>query len=184
VVLKETGGAGGDGRGAAETYHEGRVYPPPEAPEALEVHAAVPPHLGRDFEEGWAIRELSPRASAVLARRCARGAVHDFCGIAKDTLARELRELERRHDADALGDLAPYVTRELLQAIRAVRRVGDVGALMAASGDAVVPATREEAGALLLLARTLLAEWYQARGEREVRLADVLEAAAGKRAAE
>ena len=180
VVLKATGGPGGaDGHAVAETYHEGRIYPPAGAPE---VHPAVPSHLERDFRESWAIRELSPRTSAVLARRCAQGAVRDFCGITKDTLAQELRELERRHDAGTLSDLAPYVTPELLEAIRAVRRVGDVGALMAKSGDAIVPATWEEAEALLLLARTLFAEWYQARGEREARLADVLEAA-GERAA-
>jgi hypothetical protein len=180
VVMKHIDRENKNEQTIADTYFEGRIYPPADTPE---VHVSVPSHLQGDFKEGWAIRELSPRASALLARRCAQGAVRDFCGIAKDTLAQELRELERRHDADALGDLAPYVARELLEAIRAVRRVGDLGAQMAKGVDTIVPATREEAGALLLLVQMLFAEWYQARSDREAHLANVLEVATGKHAA-
>jgi pantoate kinase len=75
------------------------------------------------------------------------------------------------------------VTRELLEAIRAVRRVGDVGAQMAMGVDTIVPATPEEARALLLLVQMLFTEWYQARSDREAHLANVLEVATGKHAA-
>jgi hypothetical protein len=167
-------------RDPIKIYYKGRVYPQAHRPI---VHASVPEPLVEDYREGWSILDLSPKSSAVLARRCAQGAIRDFCGISKDTLNQEIDELERRYEDGSLGTLAPYVTHELLVAIDNVRKVGNIGAHMEKDVNKVIPIKHEEARLLLQLVGTLFTEWYQARSERETRLKKLVSVACTKVAA-
>src|SRR6266511_4137208 len=91
--------------------------------------------LREDYLEACKIRDLSPKASATLARRCLQGMIRDFCGIAKNRLIDEIRELRKQLDG---GTAAKGVTHESVDAIDAVRSVGNIGAHMEKDVDLIV----------------------------------------------
>lgn len=49
----------------------------------------IPQPIRNDYEEACAIVNLSPKASAALARRCLQGMIHDFWGITQKTLTKK-----------------------------------------------------------------------------------------------
>jgi Domain of unknown function (DUF4145) len=53
----------------------------------------VPKPIRDDYYEACAIRDLSPKASATIIRRCLQGMIRDFCGIARPRLIEEINEL-------------------------------------------------------------------------------------------
>lgn len=78
----------------------------------------VPASIRDDYAEACAIKKLSPKASATLARRCLQGMIRGFWGISK---ARLIDEIE------AIKDKVDPLT---WKAIDAVRQVGNIGAHM------------------------------------------------------
>jgi len=131
----------------------------------------VPRPLVEDYIEACKIRDLSPKASATLARRCLQGMIRDFCGISKPRLVEEISELRRLAEAGA----APKgVELETLAAIDAIRDIGNIGAHMEKDIDVIVEVDPGEAQALIELLEMLFAEWYVARHERQARLARVV----------
>ena len=80
--------------------------------------AIIPQVLINDYEEACSIKNLSPKASATLSRRCIQGIIRDFWKITKSRLLDEINELEGKIDA------------QTWQAIDAVRSVGNIGAHM------------------------------------------------------
>ena len=55
--------------------------------------AFIPKQLREDYAEACRIRDLSPKASATLARRCLQGMIRHFCGISKARLIDEINTL-------------------------------------------------------------------------------------------
>jgi hypothetical protein len=55
----------------------------------------IPAALRADYAEACRIRNLSPKASATLARRCLQGMIRDFCGIAKGRLIDDTSALQK-----------------------------------------------------------------------------------------
>ena len=51
----------------------------------------IPQPIQKDYYEACRIRDLSPKASATLARRCLQGMIRDFYGISKTTLFDEIK---------------------------------------------------------------------------------------------
>ena len=103
-----------------------------------------------DYYEACAIRDLSPKASATLTRRCLQGMIRDFCGIAKATLAKEIDALREALD----NHTAPKgVTHESVEAIDAVRKVGNIGAHMEKDIALIVDVDPGEAQMLIELDR-------------------------------
>ncbi|PSO28986.1 hypothetical protein C7G41_24205 [Bradyrhizobium sp. MOS002] len=132
--------------------------------------AYIPAALREDYEEACKIRDLSPKASATLARRCLQGMIRDFCGIAKATLDQEIKELRKKLD----DRTAPSgVTHESLDAIDAVRKVGNIGAHMEKDVDLIVGIEPGEAQMLIGLIEMLFREWYVERHDRTNRLATI-----------
>ena len=43
----------------------------------------IPEAIRQDYREACRIRDLSPKASATLARRCLQGMIRDFCAITR-----------------------------------------------------------------------------------------------------
>src|SRR5258708_21194553 len=82
-----------------------------------------------DYEEACAIRDLSPKASATIIRRCIQGIIRDFCGITKKRLIDEIKELRRRV---ASGEAPAGVQADTVDAIDHVRNIGNIGAHMEA----------------------------------------------------
>jgi hypothetical protein len=76
--------------------------------------------LRQDYYEACTIRDLSPKASATLARRCLQGMIRDFCGISKNRLIDEIKELRRLVDA---GQAPRGVQDDTVDAIDHVREL-------------------------------------------------------------
>src|SRR3989338_5974097 len=56
--------------------------------------------IQQDYYEACRIRDLSPKASATLARRCLQGMIRDFWSISKSRLKDEIDALEEKEDPD------------------------------------------------------------------------------------
>jgi hypothetical protein len=122
----------------------------------------IPQQIRSDYTESCAIRDLSPKASATLARRCLQGMIRDFWKIKEDRLAAAIKALETRVDSTTW------------KAIDAVRKVGNIGAHMEKDVNLVVDVEPAEAQKLLTLIEMLLDEWYVARQERGERAEAVI----------
>jgi len=121
----------------------------------------VPAAIRKDYEDAWLIKEQSPNAAAVLARRALQAAIRDFWKIQKSRLIDEINELQH------------LVNAEAWKAIDTARRVGNLGAHIQADLELVQNVTLEEAAGLVWLIEFLIAEWYVARDERAQRLKQI-----------
>lgn len=140
----------------------------------------IPQALRDDYNEACLIRDLSPKASATLARRTLQGMLHDFCGIQEKTLYAEIAKLEKQVEE---GTAPRGVEAETIAAIHAVRKIGNIGAHMESDINLIVDVDPNEAQALIELIELLFEDWYVAREERKKRLARILEIDGVKQAA-
>ncbi|MGO8099261.1 DUF4145 domain-containing protein [Rhizobium leguminosarum] len=140
----------------------------------------IPGPLREDYYEACLIRDKSPKAAATLARRCLQGMIRDFCGIAKGQLIDEIKELRKCIDD---GNAPKGVAPETIDAIDAIRGIGNIGAHMEKDINLIIEVDPGEAQALIELIEMLFDEWYVARHKREQKLASVLAIAAEKKAA-
>jgi len=140
----------------------------------------IPAPLREDYQEACLIRDQSPKAAATLARRCLQGMIRDFCGISKPRLIDEIKELKKLLDE---GHAPKGVEAETIEAIDAVRDIGNIGAHMEKDINLIVDVDPGEAQALIELIEMLFTDWYVARFKREQRLASVKAIAAEKKAA-
>jgi uncharacterized protein DUF4145 len=138
----------------------------------------IPEPICNDYYEACAIRDLSPKASATLTRRCLQGMIRDFCGISKGRLIDEIDELRKRVDA---GQAPLGVQLDTVNAIDDVRHVGNIGAHMKADINVIVDVDPNEAQVLIELVELLFLEWYVARAARADRLANLKSIAEGKK---
>lgn len=130
----------------------------PTTSQPLSQH--VPPQVAEDYNEAYLIKELSPKASATLARRALQGMVRDFFQIHnKGSLHAELEAIEDKCDA------------ALYAAMMAVKSVGNIGAHPEKDASLMVDVEPDEAETLLDLIHLLDQEWYLARAERAARIA-------------
>jgi hypothetical protein len=128
----------------------------------------VPPAIVDDYNEACLIKELSPKASATLSRRCLQGIIRDFWNVNKKTLYDEIEAIKDRVD--------PLAWR----AIDAVRKIGNIGAHMEKDINIIIDVEPNEAQLLITLIETLINEWYVARHEREKRMNEIINLAAVK----
>jgi hypothetical protein len=127
----------------------------------------IPKPLVDDYIEACRISELSPKASATLARRCLQGMIRDFCGISKARLIDEIDHLRKMVDA---GQSPKGVLEESVDAIDHVRTIGNIGAHMERDINTIIDVDAGEARILIELIETLFKEWYVARHQRVKRL--------------
>ena len=130
----------------------------------------IPLALREDYLEACLIRDLSPKASATLSRRCIQGMIRDFCKIQKATLFEEISTLRELVDA---GNAPQGVSLESVDAIDHIRGVGNIGAHMEKNINHIVPVDPEEAQLLIELIESLFEDWYVAREKRASRLASI-----------
>ncbi len=138
----------------------------------------IPQPIRDDYNEACAIRDLSPKASATIIRRCLQGMIRDFCGIAKKRLVDEIDQLRARvHDGRA-----PHgVQADTVEAIDQVRGIGNIGAHMEADINVIMDVDPEEAQILIQLVELLFSEWYVAREARGRALARIKSLADNKK---
>ncbi|MFR0673131.1 DUF4145 domain-containing protein [Enterobacterales bacterium AW_CKDN230030176-1A_HGKHYDSX7] len=129
----------------------------------------VPLAIRQDYEEACAIRDLSPKASATLSRRCLQGLIRDYWKIAKARLVDEINALEEKVDPDTWA------------AIDAVRRIGNIGAHMEKDINVIIDVDASEAQLLIELIESLIKDWYIARHKRQAHLANIVAAASAKK---
>lgn len=122
----------------------------------------IPSPIIADYQEACLIRDLSPKASATLSRRCLQGMIRDYWKISKSRLIDEIEAIKEKLD--------PLTW----DAIDSVRHIGNIGAHMEKDINMVVEVDENEAALLISLIETLLTEWYVARQEREERMAKII----------
>ena len=115
----------------------------------------VPEPIRKDYEEACLIRDLSPKASATLSRRCLQGMIRDFWGISGKNLNSEINQLE--------GKVSPSQWK----AIDSLRQIGNIGAHMEKDTNLIVDIAPEEASQLISLIELLIDKWYVARHDEE-----------------
>ena len=128
----------------------------------------VPAPILADYKEACLIKNLSPKASATLARRCLQGMIRDFWGIRKARLVDEIEGI-----ADKVDPLT-------WSAIDAVRKIGNIGAHMEKDINLIIDVEPEEASLLIGLIEMLLNDWYVIKHEREQQMAKIVAAAGTK----
>jgi hypothetical protein len=131
----------------------------------------IPKPILDDYKEACLVRDLSPKASATLSRRCLQGMIRDFWGIKGDRLIDEINALKEKVDP---------VTWD---AIDATRKIGNIGAHMEKDISTIVEVDPDEAKQLIGLIESLISDWYVLRFERQSRLAGIVETAKAKQAA-
>jgi Domain of unknown function (DUF4145) len=130
----------------------------------------IPQPIRDDYYEACSVRDLSPKASATLIRRCLQGMIRDFCGIKKGTLFEEIKELRQRaNDGNAPLGVQP----DSVEAIDQVRGIGNIGAHMEADINVIIDVDPDEAQILIELTELLFREWYVAREARALGLARI-----------
>lgn len=138
----------------------------------------IPKPIVEDYTEACLIRDLSPKASATLSRRCLQGMIRDFCGISDKTLFKEITRLRNAVDE---GKAARGVSIESVDAIDQVRSVGNIGAHMEKDIDHIVPIDAGEAQILIDLIEMLFEDWYVERQRRQDRFASIARLAEEKK---
>ena len=121
----------------------------------------IPTAIKEDYEEACLILNLSPKASATLARRCLQGMIRDFWKASGKNLYLEIESIKDKVDHDVWS------------AIDVVRKVGNIGAHMEKNINQIVEVDENEAGLLIGLIEMLIEEWYVSRYERQQRLAQI-----------
>ncbi|MEC0233723.1 DUF4145 domain-containing protein [Paenibacillus kribbensis] len=123
----------------------------------------VPQAIVKDYEEACLIKELSPKASATLSRRCLQGIIRDFWGIKKNRLVDEI---------EAIKDKVDTLTWD---AIDAVRKIGNIGAHMEKDINVIIDVDPKEASLLIELIELLIKDWYITKHERQQRLQNIID---------
>lgn len=129
----------------------------------------IPAPVRQDYEEACLIKDLSPKASATLARRCLQGMINDYWSISRRTLYDEIKALEEKVD--------PLTWK----AIDAVRSIGNIGAHMEKDINLIIDVDADEAASLIGLIEILIKDWYIARHERELQLKKIVGSAEDKK---
>jgi hypothetical protein len=122
----------------------------------------VPAAIREDYAEACAIKDLSPKAAATLARRAVQGIIRNYWGITKSRLIDEIKALEAMVGTNG-------VTQETVNNIDAVREVGNIGAHMEKDVDLIIDVDPDEAELLIQLVESLIDETYVERNRRQER---------------
>lgn len=115
----------------------------------------IPENILEDYNEAFAILHLSPKASAMLSRRCLETIIKDFWGVDKYKLSRAI---------DILKDDIP---EELANVLESFRIIGNAAAHFKLDSFGIpINVHYADAHNLLLLIELLFNEWYIARHKR------------------
>lgn len=128
----------------------------------------IPEAIRVDYEEACIIKDLSPKASATLSRRCLQGMIRDFYGVKEKNLFLEIDAIK--------GKVDPLTWKS----IDATRKIGNIGAHMEKDINLIVDVDSKEAALLINLIEVLIKDWYIHRHERELMLNSVIAVAEEK----
>ncbi len=155
--------------GKVSMYAEGRenlegiIVPLNPKSLAQQFPEYVPSSIREDYEEAYAILNLSPKASATLSRRCLQGMIRNFWGITRNDLYQEITAIQNK------------VTPSQWKAIDSVCSIGNIGAHMRKDVNEIIGIDDNEAEQLLKLIELLVDKWYIARNDEEELLKSIVE---------
>lgn len=135
---------------------------------AKQFPSYIPESIRQDYEEAYAIANLSPKASATLSRRCLQGMIRDFWNVKPSSLFNEINELEHK---------IPAMQWKVLNGIRTI---GNIGAHMEKDINVIVDIDPGEAERLLKVIEKLLQDWYIERHETELLYNDIIKISSEK----
>ena len=128
----------------------------------------IPPSIRRDYKEANLISDISPRASAILSRRCLQGIIRDFWEVTPKHLINEIREIKDKVDSSTW------------KALNDVREIGNISAHPEKDINIIIDVDPSDAKLLLTLIETLIENHYIARHKRESNLKKLATAADSK----
>jgi hypothetical protein len=162
-------GRGGKARTIGSRLFSGRVVPQGETRVLADF---IPLSIRQDYGEACLIRELSPRASAALSRRCLGAMITDFCQMSRPSagLSEDILALATTVRA---GAAPPGVSVESIEALLSVVNQIDIAAHMHPDADPIGPVDPGEAQALIVLIEALIDGWYNERHRRTETFAKV-----------
>jgi hypothetical protein len=124
----------------------------------------IPSAIVNDYYEACLIKDLSPKASATLSRRCLQGIIRDFWSIKKGRLIDEINALEENIDPLTWS------------AIDGLRKIGNIGAHMEKDINIITDVEPKEASLLLGLIENLITDWYVQKHDKEERYKQIVAA--------
>lgn len=142
-----------------------QIVPPPK-PKVRDLPATVPPVVRQDYEEARLIRDISPKASAALARRCLQGMIRDRYQISARTLNLEIEKLKGKVD------------EQRWKAIDSLRDIGNIGAHPEKDVSVIIDISASDAAESLRFVEILIDDWYVNRHVKDsieneiIRIAD------------
>ncbi|MBJ9307219.1 DUF4145 domain-containing protein [Citrobacter freundii] len=116
------------------------------------------------------MKDLSPKASATLSRRCLQGMIRNVWNVKPARLVDEIKAIEGQIESG------------MWKAIDAIRNIGNIGAHMENDINVIVDVDPDEAEMLIGLLELLIQEWYIERHERQLRVEAITALAAEKKA--
>lgn len=129
----------------------------------------IPAAIVQDYKEACRILNLSPKASATLARRCLQGMIRDFHGISKRKLF------------DAISELNDVVPAAEWTALDSLRSIGNIGAHMQSDVNLIIDIDAGEAKKLITFIEYLMKQWYVKRHDDEENLRELQSMALSKK---
>ena len=108
----------------------------------------VPEYIQQDYKEAFLIVELSPRASAVLSRRCIQSIIRDCWNCKESNLSKAIQSISNKID------------EQTLQVLNAIRQIGNAGAHPDKDTEVIVDISSEDATKLLKSIEFLIEECY------------------------
>lgn len=158
----------GDGKEGEEELNKWTLLPDSHA---KPQPSYIPIQIVQDYTEACRIKDLSPKASATLSRRCLQGMIRDFWQIT----------VESGKLFDEINELKEKVSGSEWSAIDAVRSVGNIGAHMEKDVNLIIDVEPEEADLLISLIEDLFKDWYITKHDREERQKKIIELAESKK---
>lgn len=136
------------------------IYPDSQA---LIFPDYIPESIRQDYEEACKIVNLSPKASATLARRCLQGMIRDYWKISnKRNLYEEIQAIEDK------------VTPEVSRVLKGLKDLGNIGAHMEQDINLIINIDPGESEKLIKLIEYLMKEWYINRYEAKQLFDDII----------
>lgn len=131
----------------------------------------VPNEIWQDYHEACRIVELSPKASATLARRCLQHMIYDFWHITKGRLVDQINAVAEKAEVSA----------PIKVALHSVRELGNIGAHPEADINTIVDIEPGEAELIIRVIEMLFVAWYDRRAEEARLLSDIQALSAEKK---
>jgi len=127
------------------------------------IFPSVPPHIWQDYHEACRIRDLSPKASATIARRCLQQVLRDFWGVSQSSLKAEIDEVAKN----------PQITAPIAKALHNIRELGNIGAHPERDVNTIVDIEPGEVDLMIKILEMLFETWYEARALQQKLLNDL-----------